>query len=60
MFEVSGRMIGKRQKSQLQTWQTKDYKIRIELDKGGFFDNRFVLHIEDDKGDKGDKVDVNI
>lgn len=35
----------------------EDYKIKVELDKEGVFDDRFVLHIEDNKGEK---VDVNI
>jgi len=35
----------------------EDYKIKVELDKEGVFDDRFVLHIEDNKSEK---VDVNI
>lgn len=27
-----------------------DYKLKLELDKKGYFDDRFVLYVEDDKG----------
>ena len=36
---------------------SEDYKLELELDQKGYFDNRFVLHIEDDEGNK---VDVKI
>ena len=27
-----------------------DYKLKLELDKKGYFDDRFVLYVEDDEG----------
>ena len=30
----------------------KDYKIKLEMDKEGLFDDRFVLHVEDSEGKK--------
>jgi hypothetical protein len=29
---------------------TEDYKLKLEMDKQGLFDDRFVLHIEDNEG----------
>ena len=29
-----------------------DYKLKLELDKKGYFDDRFVLYVEDDEGEK--------
>lgn len=29
-----------------------DYKLKLELDKKGCFDDRFVLYVEDDEGEK--------
>ena len=29
---------------------TEDYKMKLEKDKQGLFDDRFVLHIEDNEG----------
>lgn len=29
---------------------TKDYKLMLEMDKQELFDDRFVLHIEDNEG----------
>ena len=33
---------------------TEDYKLKLEMDKQGLFDDRFVLHIEDNQGEIAD------
>jgi hypothetical protein len=29
-----------------------DYKLKLELDKKGYFDDRFVLYVEDNEGER--------
>lgn len=51
-YHVVYSKMGKIYKDSFETIQeaSEDYKLKLEMDNKGLFDDRFVLHIEDDKG----------
>ena len=50
--QVGYSKIGNLCKDSFETIQeaTENYKLKLEMDKQGLFDDRFVLHIEDNEG----------
>ena len=51
-YRVVSSKMGNLCKDSFETIQeaTKDYNLKLEMDKQGLFDGRFVLHIEDNEG----------